>query len=392
MKKIGVITTSRADYGIYRPLLKRLHQDTDLQLCLFVSGSHLSHKSGMTVYEIEQDGFPITECVPASPVSDTPQAIAEAMGSTMSGFASAYARSCPDWLVALGDRYEMFAAVAAAAPFCIPVAHLHGGESSEGAIDENFRHAITKLSHLHFTSTDFQAQRLIRMGEEPWRVSVCGALSLDNLHEMDLMSRETLSELCSIDFYSPVLLVTFHPVTLQYEDATRHINALLSALAHFDTPVLFTQPNEDTASRIIMECIQAFLKTHPASRMVANMGSRAYFSAMRYAAAMAGNSSSGIIEAASFALPVVNIGDRQKGRLHIANVVDCPCDAHAITDALHAVLAPAFRENLRGLSNPYDKGGAADIIMARLKNTPLGARLLMKSFWEVPATQERTSS
>ncbi len=382
MRTIGVATTSRADYGIYRPLLRAIVDDPALELYLLVSGMHLSPEFGLTVEAIEADGFEIGDRIEMLLSSDTPEAIAKSTGLGMIGFAQSFARRRPDLLVVLGDRFEMFAAAAAAMPFVMPIAHLFGGESTEGLIDEPIRHSITKMSHLHFTATEVYAHRVRQMGEEPWRVTVSGALSLDNLNQIEMLTPDQLEERYGFDLSDPPLLVTFHPVTLEYEQTDRHIEALLSALNDSGKPVIFTHPNADTAGRRIIEGINRYVGEHQNAWAVDNLGTQGYFSLMANAAAMVGNSSSGIIEAASFKLPVVNIGNRQRGRVHDRNVVDVETTREAILAGIEKASSDRFRAGLDDLVNPYGDGRAAEKIVTRLKSVELNQELILKRFYD----------
>ncbi len=380
MRTIGVITAGRSDYGIYAPILRRIRACADLRLHLVVTGSHLSGDCGKTIEEIRRDGFTMGDRVDMLPAADTARGVAEAMGKGMKAFARIYARRRLDLLLVLGDRFEMHAAVAAAVPFSLPVAHLHGGETTEGAMDELFRHSITKMSHLHFVATKLYRDRLLRMGEESWRVTVTGAPALDNLREMRLMSRACVEKKTGMNLDPPPLLATFHPVTLEQGRGSAQIEEVLAALDRAGLPVLFTYPNVDMGSRIIIRTIQRFVDTHPDCRFAANLGTPLYFSMMKYAAAMVGNSSSGIIEAASFGLPVVNIGNRQGGRVHGRNVVDVACERARILAAIRRVTAPAFRKTLKGMRNPYGDGRAAEKMVRILRTILLNQRLIVKKF------------
>lgn len=383
MRSIGVVTVARSDYGIYLPLLRAIRDDPELDLRLFVSGMHLSPEFGMTVQAIEDDGFPITERVEMLLSSDTPEGIAKSMGLGTLGFAQALAHSRPDILVVLGDRFEMHAAAVAALPFKIPVAHIHGGELTQGAIDDALRHSITKLSHLHFVSTEEYARRVIQLGEEPWRVTVSGALSLDNLSMTQLLSVKELERRYSIRLDPPPLLVTYHPVTLEYEQTEQQVDELLGALAETGLPAVFTMPNADTGNRVIWQKINAWSRGRGDAWVLENMGTQAYFSLMKVAAAMVGNSSSGLIEAPSFGLPVVNIGPRQEGRIRAANVIDVCCNHKEIITGVRKALSPHFRDSLTGMQNPYYRGGAAQFMTKRFKGNSLGSVLLMKSFHDL---------
>lgn len=384
MRIIGVVTVARSDYGIYRPILRRIQDDPDLRLMLFVTGMHLSPEFGLTVQSIEQDGFEISERVEMLLFSDTPEGISKSMGLGIIGFAQAYARSRPDILLVLGDRFEMHSAALAALPFKIPVAHIHGGELTLGAIDDALRHSITKLSHLHFVSTQQYASRVKQMGEEPWRVMVSGAPGLDNIQEVKLLTRHELASQFDLELDgTPFLLVTFHPVTLEYDQTKWQVTELLVALKESRMPIIFTMPNADTSSRMIIRMIDEFVANNTFAQAVDNLGTQGYFSIMALAAAMVGNSSSGIIEAPSFKLPVVNIGTRQAGRVRALNIVDVGYGCDEIVAGVQRALALEFRECLRDLDNPFGDGHAAERIIAGLKSTTLDDRLIRKVFYDV---------
>lgn len=383
MRTIGVVTTARSDYGILLPVLRAIAADAQLRLHLIVGGMHLAREFGHTVDAIEADGFPIGDRVEMLLSSDTPAGIAKSMGLGTIAFAESYARVRPDLLLLLGDRFEMHAAATAALPFGIPIAHVHGGEVTEGAIDDALRHGITKIAHLHFTATQTYRDRVVQLGEEPWRVTVTGAPSLDNLKTVKLLSARELTERFGVPFEPAPLLVTFHPVTREVERTPEQIDALLAPLAASPLGIVFTMPNADTGGRLVAERIRAFVARTPRASILDNLGTAAYFSAMRAAAAMVGNSSSGIIEAPSFELPVVNVGSRQAGRVRAANVIDVEDDAASIARGLERALAPSFRAGLRGSQNPYGDGHAADAIVARVRDVPLDARLLRKRFHDV---------
>ena len=389
MRTIGVVTGSRADYGIYQPLLRAIAADPALRLRLYVTGMHLSPAHGLTVTMIEQDGFTIAERIETLAGADGARDIAEAIGRGVLGFAEAFGRERPDLLVVLGDRFEMYAAALAALPFQIPCAHLHGGELTEGAIDDALRHSLTKLSHLHFVSAEPYAQRVRQLGEEPWRVTVSGALALDALDALDtvpLLTRAELEERFGLDLARPPLLVTFHPVTLEPEQAGAQADELLAALADAGWPVVFTAPNADTHASHVRRAIEDFVRQHEDARLVENFGAHGYFSMMARAAAMVGNSSSGIIEAASFKLPVVNIGTRQRGRVRGKNVIDTGGARAEVLAAIRQAVSAEFREKLTGLQNPYaSRGKAAPVILERLKSAPLDSTLLRKRFHDFPA-------
>ena len=384
MRTIGVVTASRSDYGIFLPVLRRIQRDPDLALHLIVTGMHLSPEFGFTVHEIEEDGFEISNRVEMLLSSDTPEGIAKSMGLSTIGFAQAYARFRPDILLVLGDRFETHAAVVASVPFNIPVAHIHGGETTEGAIDEVFRHSITKMSHLHFVSTEVYAQRVIQMGEEPHRVVVCGAPSLDNIPGTSWLTSEELESRHGLDLAGRCLLVTYHPVTLEPQHTEARLRELLAALAETDGGVIFTYPNADTQSRLVIEMLHEFVSQHTRCQIVMHLGNHGYFSLMSYVAAMVGNSSSGIIEAASMKLPVVNIGNRQRGRVRGKNVIDVGNSRDEILGGIARATSPEFRAGLSDLVNPYGDGHSAERIVDQLRNVSLDQTLILKSFHEAP--------
>ena len=388
MRTIGVVSTSRSDYGIYKPLLETINTDSELELRMLVSGMHLSAQHGATVRVIEQDGFPIAERIEMLLSSDTPQGISKSVGVGVIGFADAFSRWRPDILVVLGDRFEMHAAALAALPFKIPVAHLSGGELTEGAIDDALRHSLTKLSHLHFATTEEYRRRIVQLGEEPWRVTVAGEPSLDQLHGMQFLSREELERRFSVRLDRPFVLLTFHPVTLEYEQAEWQITEVLAALESTGTTAVFTMPNADTGNHVIREKIRHFVAAHPDSRVVDNFGIHAYFSMMKLASAIVGNSSSGIVEAPSFALPAVNIGTRQDGRVRARNVIDVGYGKEDISHGIMKAVSRAFRNSLCGMVNPYGTGRASRIITERLRNVELGDGLIRKKFYSPPAGEQ----
>lgn len=304
------------------------------------------------------------------------------MGLGTIGFAQSFSRLQLDILLVLGDRFEMHAATVAAVPFLIPIAHMGGGAITVGAIDDVLRHSITKLSHLHFAETEAEANRVVQMGEEPWRVVLTGSASLDNLHETPLLDLETLKDRINLDFSAPTLLVTYHPVTMEYLHTKTQVEELLAALDEADMDVVFTYPNADTHGRQIIEMITAYANRHPRVRVTPNLGIQTYFSLMEQVSVMVGNSSSGIIEAASFKLPVVNIGTRQLGRAQARNVINVGYQRSEILAGIKKAGSAQFRHSLTNLTNPYGNGSAADQIVATLKNVTLDDSLLRKGFYD----------
>ena len=385
MRTIGVVTVARSDYGIYRPVLRALAARDDVDLKLYVGGMHLLERFGWTVEEIERDGYPIAERVDFLLPDDSPEAVAESIGRGVIGFAEAFARSRPDLLVVLGDRFEMLAAVVAAVPLGIPLAHVHGGELTEGAIDDAIRHAITKLSHLHFVATEQYAARVRRLGEEGWRVVVSGAPALDALAGFRPLDTEQLCRRFGVSPDERTLLVTFHPETLEPGRTEAHAAEVLAAVRGSGLGAVFTYPNADQGHLRLAALFEEAAATDERYRIVRSFGSEAYFSVLSRVGAMVGNSSSGIIEAPSFRLPVVNVGSRQQGRTRAANVIDVEPERTAIAAAIDRALDPGFRRGLNGLVNPYGDGHAAEKIVEVLTTVPLDERLLRKRFEDADA-------
>jgi UDP-hydrolysing UDP-N-acetyl-D-glucosamine 2-epimerase len=385
MRKIAVVTGSRAEYGLLYWIMKGIQKDPELELQVIATGMHLSPEFGLTVTEIEKDGFPIAEKVEILLSSDTEVAISTSMGLGVIGFARAYERLKPDVLVVLGDRFEILSAVASAVPFRIPIAHIHGGESTEGAMDESFRHAITKMSHLHFPATQHYADRIIQMGESPERVYCFGAPGLDNISKLSLLSQRELHRELEIPEDKELGVVTYHPVTLEKYTAEFQISVLLEAIQNFSSIYwVFTSSNADTGGRIITQRINEFVRENPdKGKVFASLGQLKYLSLLKHATVMVGNSSSGLTEAPSFELPVVNIGDRQKGRIRAANVIDVPLwEEGEIVSAINKAISKDFRDSLKELKNPYGDGNVSVRIIEVLKNVQL-EDIVKKEFHEL---------
>jgi len=361
-KSVMIVTTGRADYWLLRPLLAWMAERDGLDVQLVATGAHLSERHGATIRIVEQDSpVGVAATVDMVPEDDTADGLCRSLARGVAGFAQIYTARPPDLLVVLGDRYELWAACQPAVIHQIPIAHIHGGEITAGAIDDAVRHSITKMAVLHFAAHEVYAGRIVQMGEDPRRVFVVGALGLDAIRSTPLLSRDVLGERTGVDFSRPVALMTYHPVTLDaYDAAARQVTEVVEALLATDLTVLATMPNTDTGSGQVYEVIRSYAGRFPGRiRLVKNLGSQAYLSAMRYARVMVGNSSSGILESASFQLPVVNVGDRQAGRVRPCNVIDCPCDRRAIGRALARALSEEFRDSLVGLVSPYGDGRAA---------------------------------
>ena len=382
-REIGVVTTGRSDYGLLRPVIQSLLEERGVRTRIYVTGMHLSKTFGYTVREIERDGFDdLIVRLPILQGGDDAASVAASMSRATAQFATEFERRVPDMLVVLGDRFETLGAVASTLPFNIPVAHIHGGESTEGAVDEVIRHAISKMSHLHFVAAAPFAARLRQMGEEPWRVTVSGAPALDVLERFRPTPLGELERRLGVPISRRTLLVTYHPETLRASETQRDIDALLVALDRFSDGVIFTAPNADPHNSIVLRRITRFAAMASNRTIVTNLGQQDYFSVMHYAGAMVGNSSSGIIEAPSFRLPVVNIGERQRGRLRAANVVDVPAGAPvSIARGVEKALSQPFRSRLARLNNPYKRRRAGRTIARRLAAVPIDQRLLVKPFF-----------
>jgi GDP/UDP-N,N'-diacetylbacillosamine 2-epimerase (hydrolysing) len=383
--RICVVTGSRAEYGLLYWLMRGIAADPAFRLQVLATGMHLSPEFGLTWKRIEEDGFPISRKVEMLLSSDTPEGVTKSMGVGLIGFADAYADLRPDLVVLLGDRFETLCAATAATVARLPIAHLHGGERTEGAIDESFRHAITKMSHFHFTATEEYRRRVIQLGEAPERVHNVGAPGVDAIKKTPLLDREALQNDLGFRLLDRNLMITFHPVTLETSTSESQFRALLEALDPLPaTGFIFTKANADTDGRVINRLIDEFAAARR-DRAVAHtsLGRVRYLSALSAVDAVVGNSSSGLIEAPSFGIPTVNIGERQAGRLRPASVIDCAPEAGPIRAALEKALSPAFRGPLRGMRNPYGDGDAAERILAVLR-APWPDRILFKRFHDLP--------
>ena len=382
-RTIAVVTSSRADYShLYWPLhdLAR-HEDVDLKL--IVLGAHLSPQFGETVKEIEKDGFPIAARLECLLSSDTDVGMAKTLGVAVLSLADLLGQMRPDLLLLIADRYEMLAPAAVALTLRIPIAHIEGGEISEGAIDDAVRNALTKMSHIHFTSTEAARARVIAMGEEPWRVHRAGAPSLDHLRRSRLLDVRELEQRLELDLQRPTVVVAYHPVTI-VRDTTQEADSLFAALREVDAQILFCYPNADAGSHALLERTRAFLSTRSDARVFVNLDSVTYWSLLRQVALLIGNSSSGIMEAASFALPVVNVGFRQKGRERARNVLDAEPETKAILTKIAEAMSREFRESLAGMTNPYGDGHASEKIVQVLTTVPLSEELIVKRADAIP--------
>jgi len=377
-RKICVITGTRAEFGIMYWLIKEIHDDSELELQLVVTGMHLSPEFGLTYKEIEKQNLPILKKVEVLMSSDTPVGISKSMGLTTISFAEVFQEIQPDICLVLGDRFEIFSAVSAAMIARIPVAHLHGGEATEGLIDEAIRHSITKMSHLHFVATKEYANRVIQLGEQPNRVFNYGSAGIDNIYKLNLLSKIDF-ELGELNF-----LVTFHPVTLEGETSEKQFSELLNALDKFENAkIIFTMPNSDTHGRVIIDLINKYVaKNKNRSKAFQSLGQLRYLSALKYMSAVIGNSSSGLAEVPSFKIPTINIGDRQKGRLKADSVIDCQPDEKDITKSINKAISQDFKNILEKVVNPYGDKGASLKIKEELKSHDITG-ILKKKFYNL---------
>jgi UDP-hydrolysing UDP-N-acetyl-D-glucosamine 2-epimerase len=374
-RTIAVITTSRADYShLYWPL-RDLSNHESVDLRIIALGPHLSPEFGNTIQEIENDGFQIASRVECLLSSDTDVGMAKTIGVATLSLADLLGQMRPDLLLLIADRYEMLAPASVALALRIPIAHIEGGEVSEGAIDDAVRNALTKMSHIHFTSTFAARERVIAMGEEDWRVHRSGAPSLDHLRRRMLLTREELEHKLQLDLRQPTVLVAYHPVTI-VRDTLREADALFEALANLPDQLLFCYPNADAGSRALIERTKSFLVDQTRGEIYTNLDAVTYWSLLRHVDMLVGNSSSGIMETASFSLPTINIGLRQQGRERARNVLDA--DPAAILEAVARARTPEFRRSLHGMTNPYGDGFASDMIVKVLTTVPLSQELLMK--------------
>jgi len=386
MKKICVVTGTRAEYGLLRWVMEGIRQSPELELQLIATGMHLSPEFGMTVEAIEEDGFTIDRKVEMLLSSDTAVGITKSMGLGMIGFADALAELKPDLMLVLGDRYEIFAAAASAMIARIPIAHLHGGEATEGLIDEPIRHSITKMSHLHFVAAEEYRRRVIQLGEQPENVFNVGGLGIDNILRLKLLARDELEEALNFKLRKRNLLITFHPVTLEQNTSAQQMDELLAALAELkDTGLVFTMPNADTEGRVLFDKIKEFCAEHPQARAYSSLGQLRYLSCIQHVDGVVGNSSSGLAEVPSFKKGTINIGDRQRGRLRAASVIDCEPDQDSIRNALKRLYSAEFQAQLSAVENPYGNGGASGAIVRRLESQSLD-NLLKKRFYDLPNT------
>jgi GDP/UDP-N,N'-diacetylbacillosamine 2-epimerase (hydrolysing) len=383
-RKICVITGTRAEYGLLRWVMQGIKDASDVTLQIVATGMHLSPEFGLTYREIEKEGFRIDRKVEMLTSSDTAVGIAKSIGLGVIGFADALNDLQPNLIVVLGDRFEIFAAVSAALVARIPVAHLHGGETTEGAFDEALRHSITKMSHLHFVAAEEYRQRVIQLGEHPDRVFLVGGLGIDNIQRLQLLDRSELE--ASLDFQLGLknLLITFHPVTLENQSSAQQMAELLAALEKLgeETHLIFTMPNADNGGRELICMVEQFVANHKNARAYTSLGQLRFLSAVKLVDGVVGNSSSGLAEAPSLSTGIVNIGDRQRGRLKAKSVIDCAPQCEAISLAIAKLYDTEYRQALSSVINPYGNGGASQKIVQTLRRYDL-TDVSKKSFYDI---------
>jgi GDP/UDP-N,N'-diacetylbacillosamine 2-epimerase (hydrolysing) len=382
-RKICVITGTRAEYGLLRWVMEGIRETPGLELQIIATGMHLSPEFGLTYREIEHDGFPIDRKVEMLLSSDSAVGLAKSMGLGLIGSGDALQQLRPDLMLVLGDRFEIFSAVAAAMVARIPVAHLHGGETTEGAFDEAIRHSITKMSHLHFVAAEEYRKRVIQLGEHPDRVFLVGGLGIDNIKKLTLLDRPTLETSLGFKLGRKNLLITFHPVTLEDATSSQQMTELLAALETLkDTHLIFTMPNADTGGRALFDMIEQFIANHANARAYTSLGQLRYLSCIRQVDGVVGNSSSGLAEVPSFGKGTINIGNRQRGRLKAQSVIDCRPERQSIAAALKRLYSSDFQSTLMTVRNPYGEGGASEKIVQVLRDYPLES-ILKKSFHDL---------
>lgn len=383
-RKICVVTGTRAEYGLLRWIIQFINDDPDLELQIIATGMHLSPEFGLTYKSILEDGFTISKKIEVLLSSDSPIGLSKSMGLGMISFAEAYADLNPDVILVLGDRFEIFAAVSSAMVSRIPVAHIHGGEATEGLIDEPIRHSITKMSHIHFTATEEYRKRVIQLGERPERVFNTGTPGLDNIARLKLLNKEEFQKAIDFNIGDNCFLITFHPVTLETGTASEQFDELIQALDSFsEFKIIFTMPNADTEGRIIIEKIQKYVASYP-KRAVSfvSLGQLRYLSALQFVTMVIGNSSSGLSEVPGFKIPTINIGERQRGRIKAESVIDCEPEKGAIVRAINQGLSSDFQLILEKVQNPYGSAGASKKIVDLLKSVNL-KNILKKEFYNL---------
>lgn len=385
MKKICVLTATRAEYGLLKPVIVKLLAEKELEIFIVVTGMHLSREFGLTYREIEKDNIPINRKIPILLSSDSPASISKTMGLALIEFSSYFEEVKPDMLVVLGDRYETIAVCLAAMNEMIPIVHIHGGEKTEGVIDEAIRHSITKMSVLHFTSTEEYRKRVIQLGEQPSSVFNVGALGIENIKNLSLLSKEALEENINFKFDKHVIMITYHPVTLEKESAPQQFKTILSAIDEIDNiKVIFTKANSDAGGREINHMIDKYVELHSGSCIAfTSMGQLKYLSSLKYSNLVLGNSSSGIIEAPSFGIPTINIGNRQQGRIQATSVINCEANKEQIKHGIIKALSKRTQEETKKVFNPYEGKNTSQIIVDHIKRFLKTEKSIQKVFYDI---------
>tara|TARA_B100001540_G_C15805479_1_gene641891 strand:+ start:1102 stop:2262 length:1161 start_codon:yes stop_codon:yes gene_type:complete len=382
-QKICVITGTRAEYGLLRPVIDGIQKSKYFELQIIATGMHLSQEFGLTFKEIEKDGNSIDKKLDMLVSSDTAQAIIKSMGLGMIGFSDAYEYLEPDLILILGDRFEIYSAASAAMISRIPIAHLHGGESTEGLIDEPIRHCITKMSQIHFVAAEEYRKRVIQLGEDPKRVHLVGGLGVDSIKSVKLLSKKKLEQKLNFKFGLKNLLITFHPVTLEKETSKKQMKDLLIALDHLEnTKLIFTMPNADTEGRILFKLIEQYVRNNDKAKAFVSLGYQKYLSCIKYVDGVIGNSSSGLLEVPSFKKGTIDIGDRQRGRLKAESVISCKPTSKSINNAIKKLYSMKFQKTLQSVKSPYGSGGASKKIVKILEKTSLD-NILKKKFYNL---------
>lgn len=383
VKKICVVTGTRAEYGLLRWLIEGIEKSKKLKLQLVVTGMHLSPEFGLTVKKIQEDGYKISKKIEMLVSSDTSVGISKSIGLGIIGFSDTLNQLKPDLLIVLGDRFELLAAATPAMIARIPIGHIHGGELTEGAFDDAIRHSLTKMSYYHFAANKEYANRIIQLGENPNRVFIVGGLGIDNIKKIKFIGKKSLQRLLVFKFAKKNILVTFHPVTLEKNSSLRQFKEILKAISKFkDFGVIFTMPNADTDGRIIFREVKQYCEKNTKCKAFISLGQEKYLSVLNYVDIVVGNSSSGLLEVPSFKIPTVNIGDRQKGRLQATSIINCLPKEKEITKAINLGLSTKFRKKLKTVKNPYDHGIASDKIVKSLENINF-RKNVKKSFFNI---------
>lgn len=385
MKKIAVVTATRAEYGLLSPLIRRIDEDRTLELDLIVTGTHLSDKYGNTIDDIKKDGFLIAHKIFILEEDNTSYGVSLTIANTIRGFADCFQQDRPDMVLILGDRTEMLGVAVAAMNERIPIAHIHGGEVTEGAVDDCIRHALTKMSYLHFTSTEVYRKRVIQLGEDPERVFNVGALGIENIRNVQLMNKEELEESTGVSLDGVYAVVTFHPVTLEEDTAVKQVEELCAAMAFREDIFFFiTAANADAGGEEINQLFKEYVESHTNAKFVYSFGVKSYLSIVKYAAFVLGNSSSGIVEVPVLEVATIDIGDRQRGRIDPKSIIHCDPKKESIVEAMEKVQSKEFKNSIRDMENPYERKGTSMMIVNIIKEILLNAKIdLKKKFYDL---------